>query len=86
MNLSYGINEINFDNAINAGLRADVAGFDKTRNYALINYLWTPTKNIELGTEYGLFQIDRLGEIVNEKAQDSGKVALLICPETIDNG
>jgi hypothetical protein len=51
INLGYGMTTLDLDDAIAAG--ATTNGQAETNQNILVNYMWTPVKNVMMGVEYG---------------------------------
>jgi hypothetical protein len=53
VNLGYGMTTLDLDDAIDAGALTDASA--ETNQNILLNYMWTPVKNVMMGVEYGYF-------------------------------
>ncbi len=53
INLGYGMTTLDLDDAIAASSLTDAAA--ETNQNILLNYMWTPVKNVMMGVEYGYF-------------------------------
>ena len=53
INVGYGMTTLDLDDAIAASSMTD--GAAETNQNVLVNYMWTPVKNVMMGVEYGYF-------------------------------
>ena len=59
INLGYGTTKLDLDDAVSSGVV--LAGAAETNQNVLVNYMWTPVKNVMMGVEYGYFNQESQG-------------------------
>ncbi|WP_100639116.1 DcaP family trimeric outer membrane transporter [Marinobacter salexigens] len=59
INLGYGMTKLDLDDAVAAGAATNSDA--ETNQNVLVNYMWTPVKNVMMGVEYGYLDQESVG-------------------------
>jgi hypothetical protein len=59
INLGYGMTKMDLDDAFDAGAATNADA--ETNQNIMLNYMWTPVKNVMMGVEYGYFDQETYG-------------------------
>jgi len=59
VNVGYGMTKLDLDDAFDAGATSNATA--ETNQNVLVNYMWTPVKNVMMGVEYGYFNQEYYG-------------------------
>ncbi|MDN6321017.1 MAG: DcaP family trimeric outer membrane transporter [Marinobacter sp.] len=59
INVGYGMTTLDLDDAVDAGALANSDA--ETNQNVMVNYMWTPVKNVMMGVEYGYFDQETVG-------------------------